>query len=406
LKTTLSSLSISIFGNTNNYLLLLAQGLKELGHNIRLVLNRKEILHRPEGRYPNWAENYPDWIFDCSCVKDEDIAYETPAIDQAIHYLTHDVDLVILNDIGPALAHHLRTPHVVVLTGSDLAYYASYESLDMRTSMWDLEFKRSIAGRRAISRFANMVTRQRDGILSAKLVCYGQRGLVPSGDKLLDSIGVMDTRRFMLHLSNTIDLQLRTHPQNTQLTIMSGSRVVFLPERNPTLSAMDFKGTDVLLKGFAQYCKKGGKGQLRMPRKGQDIAVAEVLIDEFGIGDRISWLSEMPLSNFYEEMAAADMICDQFGSSFPGMVTTDAYALGRPVMANLRNEIFCKRFPEPLPGLSATTPDEIAYHLLRAEANPESLEALGIHSRTYAEKYLSPTTMANQLLEAFFKNSP
>ena len=63
------------------------------------------------------------------------------------------------------------------------------------------------------------------------------------------------------------------------------------------------------------------------------------MVGLLGISERVTWLEEMRLSQFYEEMAAADLICDQFGSSFPGMVTTDAFALGRPVMANLRNEM-------------------------------------------------------------------
>lgn len=392
-------LSIAIFGNTNNYPLLLAQGLKGLGHNVRLILNRKEILHRPEARYPEWAGGYPEWVFDCSNITDEDIAYQTPAIDAAIHHLTHNVDLVILNDTGPALAGSLRSPHVVVLTGSDLAYYASFDSLQMRTSMWDPEFKRSLQGRRYLSHFADFVARQRDGILAAETLCYGQRGLVPAGDRLLDEIGVQDRRRLMLHFSNTVDLQSKPAPQNQRLTILCGSRIVYRPEQNPALSAMDFKGTDVLIKGFAQYIKSGGLGELRLPRKGQDLEAAVVLIADLGIEENIHWLDEMPLAQFYDEMAAADLICDQFGTSFPGMVTTDAYALGRPVMANLRNEIFGQRFSEPLPGFDAKTPEQVAEYLISVERNPELLADMGRKSRAYAERFLSPQSMAQQLLE-------
>ncbi|WP_064007671.1 glycosyltransferase [Methylomonas methanica] len=399
----MTQLSIAIFGNTNNYPLLLAQGLKLLGHNVRLVINRKELLHRPEARYHEWAGAYPDWIIDCSDLSDVDLAFETPALDRAIHHLTHNVDLVVLNDVGPAFASYLCTPHVVVLTGSDLSYYANYDSLQFRTSMWDPGFKRSLEGRRYIRKMADFVSRQRDGILGAELVCYGQRGLVPSGDQQLDDIGVADAHRFMLHLSNTIDLQPQAMPKNDKLIVLCGSRVVFRPEANRALSAMDFKGTDVLLKGFALYCKSGGKGELRLPRKGQDLEAAIALVNELGVFDRVSWLGEMSLAQFYQEMIAADLICDQFGTSFPGMVTTDAYALGRPVMANLRNEIFSERFSEPLPGLNATTPEEIERHLHILEANPAVLEDIGVKSRLYAEKYLSPESMAKQLLEALSK---
>ena len=391
-------LSIAIFGNTNNYLLLLAQGLRALGHNVRLLINRKEVLHRPEARYPDWAIGYPDWIVDCSNITDEDIAYRTPAIDSAIHHLTHNVDLVILNDSGPALAGYLRSAHAVVLTGSDLAYYASFSSLQMRTGMWDPEFKRSPQGRRYLMQFSDAVARQRDGILAAEVVCYGQRGLVPTGDALLDEIGVQDRRRLMLHFSNTIDLQPKPAPRNERLKILCGSRIVYLPDNNPALSAMDFKGTDVLINGFALYLKAGGQGILRLPKKGQDLDAALSLIADLGIETSIDWLDEMPLSRFYEEMAAADLICDQFGTSFPGMVTTDAYALGRPVMANLRNEIFEQRFPEPLPGFNAITPEQICEHLERLEDDRNLLLEMGAKSRLYAEQYLSPQKMAEQLI--------
>lgn len=397
--SSLRQLSIAIFGNTNNYPMLLAQGLRLLGHNVHLVLNRKELLHRPEARYPDWAMAYPDWVVDCSNLSDEDIAFETPAIDQVIHQLTHNVDLVILNDVGPALASYLRTPYAVVLTGSDLAYYANFDSLQMRTSMWDPEFKRSLQGRRYLLCMADLVARQRDGILGAEVVCYGQRGLVPSGDQILDGIGVSDARRLMLYFSNTIDLQAQPAARNSKLTILCGSRIVYRPEHNPALSAMDFKGTDVLLKGFALYCQRGGDGVMRLPRKGQDLQGAIDLISELAITERIHWLDEMSLTQFYGEMIAADLVCDQFGTSFPGMVTTDAYALGRPVMAKLRPEIFSQRFPEALPGCHAETPEQIADYLMMMEKNNSVLEDMGRKSRAYAEAYLSPESMAKQLLD-------
>ena len=395
----MNKISIAIFGNTNNYPLLLAQGLRLLGHNVRLVLNRKELLHRPEARYPEWAAAYPDWVVDCSTLSDEDIAFETPAIDQVIHHLTHKVDLVILNDVGPALASYLKTPHAVVLTGSDLAYHANFDSLEMRTRMWDPEFKRSLQGRRYLRRMADLVARQRDGILGAEVVCYGQRGLVPSGDQILDSIGVSDKRRLMLHFSNTIDLKAQPLAENDKLTVLCGSRVVYRLVCNPALGAIDFKGTDVLIKGFALYCQRGGKGELRLSRKGQDLQSAVDLIAELTISERVRWLDEMPLVRFYEEMIAADVVCDQFGSSYPGMVTTDAYALGRPVMAKLRPEFFSQRFPEPLPGFNAETPEQIADHLMNMEQNRGILADMGGKSRAYADAYLSPESMAKQFLE-------
>ena len=209
----------------------------------------------------------------------------------------------------------------------------------------------------------------------------------------------------MLCLSNTIDLQAQPATRNGKLTVLCGSRIVYRPECNPTLGAIDFKGTDVLIRGFVKYCQQGGKGELRLPQKGQDLDAAIELINDLGIADRITWLPEMALAKFYEEMVKADLICDQFGTSFPGMMTADAYALGRPVMANLRNEIFGQRFPEPLLGFDAKTPEEIANHLMIMEKDKDILIEMGHKSRTYAETYLSPVSMARQLLDKIFPGS-
>jgi len=392
------SLSIAIFGNTNNSSLFLAKGMKELGHEVRLILNRKEALHRPESCHPIWRDAYPEWIVDCSKMTDEDIAFQTEEMDKSVHYLTHGIDLAILNDTGPALAGYLNIPYVVFLTGSDLSYWANFNMLNLRTAQWAPEFKKSPQGRQYIMRFIDLVARQRDGILGANLVCYPQRGTIPSGDLLLDEIGVLNSCRFMLFSCNLTDLKPRKLNDNRRLIILNGARINFKLESHPELSAIDFKGTDILLEGFAQYIKAGGSGELRMVRKGWDIDAALALIEELGIQCHIKWLDEMPLEQFHHEMIAADLICDQFGTSLPGGVTLDAYALGRVVMANLRKDIFRKRFPKPLPGFDVETPSEVAQALGRLEHNRRLLIDMGDQSRYYAETYLSTSSMCSELL--------
>jgi len=391
-------MNIVIFGNTNNYPLLLAEGLIELGHNVKLILNRKELLHRPESKHPEWKKSYPSWIYDCSEIDEIDIASGTPKINKVKKLLSRNIDLAILNDTGPALIDFLKAPHIVFLTGSDLAYYANFNSLKEMTSIWSSEFKRSINGRHYIRNMTNFIARQREGILSAQIVCYGHRGLVPTGDELLDDIGVVDEQRMMLYLSNVKILASKAAPTNQQLRILCGSRIVFNTKKHTSFSALDFKGTDLLIKGFSGYCQLGGKGTLILPKKGQDLNEAKQLINKLEITHQVNWLPELSLLDFYEEMSKADLVCDQFGTSFPGMVATDAYALGRPVLANLRNDIFGDVFPEPLPGFNANSSSEITEHLLKFDNNSNLLVEKGIESRKYAEKYLSPIKMAEKLL--------
>lgn len=392
-------LVIGMYGNTNNFPLLLAEGFRALGHEVRMVVNSRDMLHRPEAKHPAWRGAYPDWIFDCSSLSEESmLSGAAPLLGKVIERFFGAVDLIILNEHGPALSALLPRPQLAFLTGSDLTYHANYDSLEVRTAQWDLGFKASPQGRRQIARFADYVSRQRDGILAADLVSYASRGLIAEGDALLDAIGAPDERRMFILLADTTGLKYSPPQHHDRLRILNGARISWVPDPQRGFCAQDLKGTDILLRGFAAYCERGGQGELRLFRKSQDVESAVALCDQLGIGERVVWLPEMPLAEFHTEMRRADLVCDQLAGSFPGMVTMDAYALGRPVLANFRNEVFGRHFAEPLPGYQATTPDEVAEHLLRLDADRDSLKVMGKHSRKFAEHYLSPQSMAESVL--------
>ncbi|HTY98391.1 MAG TPA: hypothetical protein VMB75_01045, partial [Rhodocyclaceae bacterium] len=392
-------LSIGMFGNMNNYPLVLAEGFRSLGHDVRLAVNRQEELHRPESKIHQFRKSYPDWILDCSVLTEEAIAHGTaPLLGRLLDYFNDESDLVVLNDFGPMLSSSLGKPQLAFLTGSDLTYNANYQSVDVRTACWDQAFRESPRGRRQIEQYSAAVCRHRDGILAADLVSFGLRGLIPEGDALLDSIGVPDARRTMIMLADTLRLNRKRPAANDRLRIFNGARITWQQTPDRRFSQQDLKGTDVLLHGFAEYCRRGGQGELRLVRKGFDVERAEQLCGELAIAGRVVWLPEMDLKRFLEEVVAADLVCDQLGQSFPGMVTSDACALGRPVLANLRNEIFGRRYDEPIPGFDARTPDEVARHLLQLEADREAGVAVGLAGRRFAERNWSPTAVAGEIL--------
>lgn len=395
----MSQLRICFFGNTNNYPLLLCEGFRALGHQVTLIVNRTELLHRPEARYPDWTDQWPAWIVDCSSLREDDIVCDTPALDDLVHLMSHGVDLAILNDTGPALAGHLTCPHVALLTGSDLSYYGSFEMIEMRTASWSPQFRRSSQGRRSIERMTRLVARQRDGIASADLVCFGLPGLIPTADRLLEVMGVTSAEREMLLLANVDAWDAKpSRRRSGPLQILSGSRIVYRRDANSALGPQDLKGSDVLIEGFARYCQRGGTGSLRLPQKGQDLSAAKSLIERHQIADRVSWMPECDLAGFHEEIRNADVVCDQFGSSFPGMVTADAFALGRPVLANLRPDVFATSRFGALPGLHAENAEQIANHLMGMDRDRSIIARLGADCRRFAEQLLAPKVAAHRLL--------
>jgi len=391
-------MKIGIFGNTNNYPYVLAKGLRSLGVKAVLVVNRTERLHRPESQDADLAGGYPEWILDASAVTEEAYLRESAAVAPVIAFLTDGTRGVLLNDLGPSLFQQLGLPALSLLTGSDLTHYADYGMIAVRRGAGDPEFYRSPPGRRAQRQLANLITRQRDGILGSEAVSFAHKGLVPQGDALLESIGVTDSRRFFTWNSDTMRLAFRPAPGNARLRIFNPTRVNYRFPMPPGFSAQDHKGTDVLIRGFAAFVRGRGDAELRLVAKGYHVEDAVALVRELDVEDNVTWLPEMSLAEVYEEMRQADVVTDQFGHSLPGLVMTDALAIGRPVLANFRPELLAGLYPEPLPGLHAETPDGVCEQLRRLAASAALREDVGRAGREFAERYLSPTANAHVCL--------
>src|SRR5262245_30183525 len=117
-------MNIGLFGNTNNAPLMIAQALRELGHEVLLVVTSQELLHRPESRYPEYKQAYPAWILDAAHLSEWDIISLNPALAPMLDLLSN-CDGLILNSSGPSLWRLLRKPTIALLTGSDLEDYAN-----------------------------------------------------------------------------------------------------------------------------------------------------------------------------------------------------------------------------------------------------------------------------------------
>jgi glycosyltransferase involved in cell wall biosynthesis len=155
----------------------------------------------------------------------------------------------------------------------------------------------------------------------------------------------------------------------------------------------------VLLAGFAAFLRHGGKGELRMVRKGLHVKETEHLARSLDIESCITWLDEMPLIAFREEMRQADIVCDQLGPSFPGMTALDAMALGRPVIGNFQIDWFTRQFGEGLPVCQAATAQEITRHLDALAGTPERIRKIGLAAREFAVKHFSPEANAVKCLQ-------
>ena len=183
--------------------------------------------------------------------------------------------------------------------------------------------------------------------------------------------------------------------RKNRLRILNGARLLWKKTHDIRPTSQDLKATNLLLDGFVNYVRKGGSGILTLVKKGGDVSEAERFIEEQKIANQVVWMPEVSLNEFGNVIKAHDLVIDQLGHSFPGMVTTHAMALGRPVLANFRQGVF----PFDLPGLNAETAQQVSDQLFRAQNNREELNRLGELSRRFAGDHLSGVSYAKEIIE-------
>ncbi|WP_428910837.1 glycosyltransferase [Niallia sp. Krafla_26] len=95
----------------------------------------------------------------------------------------------------------------------------------------------------------------------------------------------------------------------------------------------------------------------------------------------------------------ADIIIDQLLCGTYGMFSVEAMAMGKPVIAFIRDDVRSK-FPDALPIVQAT-PETLAEVLLDLIQNPKRRHKIGKASRQYVENYHSAERVTNELLNIY-----
>jgi len=388
-------MKIAFFGNTNNGPLMVSRALQAMGHDVLLIVNRKEQLHRPESRYPEYQEGYPEWIMDVSQFSEWDFIFLNPCVETVLDALsTHDV--LILNSLGPSLLPLLHRPAISMLTGSDLYYYANYKTVEVISGQWSEKHKKTIEAKFWKRKFIDFVQRQRDGIRLSVAVHYLPSGIESLGDAILSEIGIQDSHRFFQFVADLDRITPSPQPNNARIRVFCPVRITWKLPAEPGQSTLDYKGSDIMIRGLSRFHRKTGtKLDIRLVRKGLHIDNLEQLIAEEGLDDQVTWLDEMLLTTVWEEMANSDIVLEQFGNSMIAMVGMDAMASSRPVIGNLRPEIL----GDSIPICQARTPEEICTQLERLVFDPQERERVGKVGREYVEKHASINGFARKCIK-------
>jgi len=393
-------LKISIFGNTNNVPFAIALGLKKLGVDVSIVINRKEALHRPESRYSEYKDGYPPWVLDASDISDEDFITGSYRVGDVVNFLTYNTDAIIYNSIGPSLANYCNLPHISFLTGSDVTYYASYETLDVHADTYDAKYLESKGYRFVNRQWHDFITRQRNGIASSVCIHVTAPGLVEEIDDIMLQIGVRNDARISNYVTHAVNFKHQKKTKtNPRTRILNGARLNWVKPFPGGYCSQDDKGTDILIAGFKLFIEQGNDAELVMIRKGLHIEETEALIKSSGISDRIVWLEEMNMQVFYKEILKADIVCDQFGPTTPGLVAMDAMIMSRPVVANFNLEILKNCYSQLDFVCDAQTATQVAEQFSKIVSSQVFRNELCIKAKQFVEDNCSPEAVAQVYLD-------
>lgn len=110
-------------------------------------------------------------------------------------------------------------------------------------------------------------------------------------------------------------------------------------------------------------------------------------------------VEKMSHSNALSIYQNADIIVDQLLVGTYGMFSVEAMAMGKPVVAYIRDDVR-SRFPDDLPIVQAT-PETLAEVLLELIQDPIRRYELGKAGRAYVEKYHSADHVIKELLRIY-----
>ncbi len=387
---------IGFFGNTNNYPFMLAVGLRRRGHDVQFIVDQADPLYRPEYRYPKAALGRSDWLIDVSPVRFRDFAYPSRRIAHAVRRL-RSCDAVILNQYGPALLPAIRRPALALLTGSDLEVFANRSTI---RSFWSNRAHSGNPVRKAFLYFAltRLVHAQREGIRMCGAIRFFPKGIAPTGDALLEELGVDSENRLYLPMTDISAIAATPPPMNDPPRIVCVARLNWKKPMRPGATELDYKGTDTMIRGLAQFRSETGIPiEINLVRKGWDVLDTEEMVRKEGLEELVVWHEEMSQIRLFELVRDCDVVIEQLGKSLPGSGAVDALALGRPVIANWRRDIIpdYRQLPDGVI-CQASSANEVCAQLKRLLLNKDELARVATASRAAVEEYLSSDAAARQ----------
>ncbi len=232
---------------------------------------------------------------------------------------------------------------------------------------------------------------QRDGLAHAARIVAGDPDYWP----YLDRLGHRHKTVFVPTLVDTAKYTDGEAPELRAELLGETARVLVLV---PARQDWRWKGSDAMLRGFAQATRGRTDVTLVCAGWGADLARSQALARELGLEPRVRFLPHaLSKTRLLRHYRAADIILDQFALGSYGTSALEAMSCERPLLIHLDPVRFAPFLDELPPVANCRTAEEIAGALAQLIDDPSERRALGARARRWVVAHHGDELVERQL---------
>jgi len=159
-------------------------------------------------------------------------------------------------------------------------------------------------------------------------------------------------------------------------------------------------------RGAVVLCLSAGTGiradslhQVRVADWGPDREATRDLVRHLGLEDCVSFVPFGDKEHFYENVRQAHVVVDQFSLGAVGLTGIEAMALGRPVMAYVKDDLAHRAYGTSIPGFNCATADDVSGAIARL--SPYELSDQSRESAEWVNTYHSDARILKILTDVY-----
>ncbi len=304
--------------------------------------------------------------------------------------LLAEFDVALVTELGPIFAQHAGTNFFFIPTGWDLTCGPFPIRSRSARSRGSGDLSAAIVAARLRSGI-----RAATGIWGAPFMPF-ERAVERLGCVLsADLPQPIDTSVFTPHIESAEAID-----GFEGLTIFHPARMMFTPD--PFLvETGQWKGNDILLRGFADAIDQGVDSRLVLLDRGgsPDQESARRLIHELGMFDLVEWLSSGTSAGFtWRELAdlyrSADLVVDEFGGWY-GLIALEGASCGKSVLNHVSADAMASMYPDGHPFLQARTAQDVR-DVITMLTDPDRRAVIGSASREWVLEHHDRSVVARR----------